>query len=734
MSDGKLPPPLRLEVRNALQARHPALFDKPAAPVAGIDRTAIVAGRNDSGSVVSMSVRARLEHSLVIGTTGGGKTKLIEHLARQDVIDGRGICLVDPHGNHPQSLYRSMLSWLDRRGYTKSRTLHLIDPNAPTHATGINPLALPSDDYEPTVIAEAMQEALERMWGEEDFNSKPTMQRVLSAVLTALTELKLTLAEARLFFDAEDRHGIRAWAIENLQNQEARDELVWLHEIAAEPRGRQDFRLEVTGPRNRLAKLTRDDAIRAMIGQELRTIDFRAALDDGHIILANLSPGPRAGDKATQLLGRLLTRSLFFHAQRRVHPERPFFFYCDECQLYLSGDVSRMLGEARKYGVGAILSSQALANFRIAGDDVLDAVKNMTNTKVVLRIKNPEEASELADMVFRYDLEMPVKTLTKPTVVGHRISRLTGESASTQYADTNMSSHTVGESVTESSSHSYAESESIGESVGTSETESLGSAHGTSEAELSGSATGASAITQMVPSRDFFAPNALAGFAQGTSSQQHAARSNGSQSSSSSTSASGTSRSSSYAQTASESWSDGIAMSRSTSRSTGRAETRGQGTTNGWRETFEPILEDRPAAVHSLESVRYMAATALRHLVTGRAAISFVDAAGMKTATLRIANVESFALRGAAFEELRRRVLEASPSATPIGDAEENICKRQRDLIAEAAPAAEPETPAEFRTKRRRPQRSEPSVDVHGERSAPERPPVKGHDRRRRRP
>src|SRR5262249_39182560 len=156
-----------------------------------------------------------------------------------------------------------------------------------------------------------------------------------AAILTALTELRLTLAEARFFFDPYDRRGIRAWAIQKLKNQEACEELQWLHDIAAEPRGQQDFRLEVTGPRNRLSKLTRTDAIRIMIGQKDQTLDFRAALDEGHIVLANLSPGPRASDKAVQLLGRLLTRMLFFHAVRREHPERPFFFYLDECQLYL---------------------------------------------------------------------------------------------------------------------------------------------------------------------------------------------------------------------------------------------------------------------------------------------------------------------------------------------------------------------------------------------------------------
>ena len=101
------------------------------------------------------------------------------------------------------------------------------------HVTGSDPLALPSSDYDPTVIADAALEALERVWGEEDTDTKPTLQRVLIATLTALCELKLTLAEARLLFDPNDRAGIRRWAIENLGDEEAREEIdaAWAEEV-----------------------------------------------------------------------------------------------------------------------------------------------------------------------------------------------------------------------------------------------------------------------------------------------------------------------------------------------------------------------------------------------------------------------------------------------------------------------------------------------------------------------
>src|SRR6266516_1528953 len=179
------------------------------------------------------------------------------------------------------------------------------------------------------------------------------------------------------------------------------------------------FRVEVMGPRNRLGKLT-------------PAINFREALDEGHIILANLSGGPRASDKSCELLGRLLTRFLFFNAQRRRHPERPFFFYLDECQLYLSGDVSRMLAEARKYGVGVILAHQYLWQLEKAGEDILHAVRNATNLKAFFRIKDAKEAADHAETSIPLDLEMPLKASTRPTSVGVELVKLGSESTTEQ--------------------------------------------------------------------------------------------------------------------------------------------------------------------------------------------------------------------------------------------------------------------------------------------------------------
>jgi hypothetical protein len=191
--------------------------------------------------------------------------KFFEHCILQDIAARRGVCVIDPHGNHPGSLYRSLLSWLATSGKDESiAPVHLIDPNARSHKVGFNPLAIPRG-VDPSVIGATALEAFERAWGDEDTNTKPTLQRVLFGTFVALAEAGLTLAEARLLFDRKDAGGVRAHVLKSVSNQDARDLLVRLGELSS---SQTMFDAEVIAPRNRISKLTRNPALRAIVGRQ----------------------------------------------------------------------------------------------------------------------------------------------------------------------------------------------------------------------------------------------------------------------------------------------------------------------------------------------------------------------------------------------------------------------------------------------------------------------------------
>jgi hypothetical protein len=674
----------RQAVRDELRRRFPHLLPVSRS-LARVDRSAIVLGRDERAAPLFLPLRSRLEHMHAIGTTGGGKSSFLQHCVRQDIADGRGVLFVDPHGDHPGSGYRSLLAWLDARGYARTRTIHLVDPNSPTHTVGFNPLERPDPETDLSVIAGVALEAFERVWGGEDTQAKPTIRRVIKATFVALAQLGLTLVEAGLLYDPDDAAGARSWAIANVTDPYARDVLKRLDQLAQDPRTRREFAMEVVGPINRLAEFVSSSAIRSIVGQTQNTLDLRAAMDEGHVILVNLSGGRRVYERDADLLGRLLTRFLFFHAKRRRNPERPFFVYLDECHRYLSGDVENILAELRKFGCGAVLSHQWQAQLAAEDECMLAAVRNATNVKVVFRVKDPVEAADLADMVLGYNLEMPVHTLTKPTVVGHRLVKLKGESACEQIAISKMQSETEGRSVTESYGSAESTAETVGEAISSAQSDAAMSADSASSASARGTGAGAGITNTLTTDTNMFGVPTIIGVSEGESTQSNQSEMTGSAFSRGRSSSSSSGHSRSTARTTASSTSEGVAYTVSSSRSVGTAKTVGQARTEGQQEAFEPLYEDRPTSVHSLENVRFMAAQILCNLTTGRAAISFVDAGGMKRASLTVANVEPPTLPSAEFEKLRERVFATSPSATPVGAAIEKIAARKNALIEAAS-------------------------------------------------
>ncbi len=119
------------------------------------------------------------------------------------------------------------------------------------------------------------------------------------------------------------------------------------------------------------------------------------------------------------------------------------------------------------------------------------------------------------------------------------------------------------------------------------------------------------------------------------------------------------------------------------------AETEGTSISAGLSEGLEPIYQVLPTAVHSIENVRYLAAQMLRRLSTGEAFVNLVTRTGMLATRLSVPEVKGRMLSKDELADLRRRVLEGSSSAIPIGEAVANVAERERRLIAEARQLAE---------------------------------------------
>jgi hypothetical protein len=167
------------------------------------------------------------------------------------------------------------VQWLSTTADVDRRKVHLVDPGS-ARSCGFNPLYCP-DDTDPSVIAGNMLEAVERGWGDQDSQERPTMRRGLRALFIALAELKLTLTEALYFLLPDDQFNARAWALQKLKDERARAYFERLTRLAANPRMSQTFDVETVGILNRLEEFTSSAAIRRVFGQQ-KGIGLREAM------------------------------------------------------------------------------------------------------------------------------------------------------------------------------------------------------------------------------------------------------------------------------------------------------------------------------------------------------------------------------------------------------------------------------------------------------------------------
>lgn len=395
----------------------------------------ITIGRSSGRKVWFDPVR-RSTHLHVIGGSGMGKTKFLEHMIREDILAGHGLCLIDPHGD----LFKNIVEWCAALGIEKSRKIHIIDPSLDGWRTGFNPLARYADE-KPLDRVDSMLEALAQVWGGTNAMETPSIRSVLRAVFTILIESGQTLADAFPLTRLNDDDALREYFAEHIDNPIVRE--MWdgyVYQAAKAPR---EFVVEFGGPRRRLFELLHDEHLREMFGQVEQAIDFRKVMDESDVILVNLSENA-LDEKRAQALGALLVRELFLVAKRR-DPEKarsnPFYLYIDECAQFLTNDISKLLAQTRKFGLHAILAHQWLEQLREASPAIFAAIMAIQN-KVVFGGLADVDAEMIANELFRteYDLEMPVELLIKPTVTGVVQTWLRSWSSSETEAETDSDS------------------------------------------------------------------------------------------------------------------------------------------------------------------------------------------------------------------------------------------------------------------------------------------------------
>ena len=410
-------------------------------------------GRTAEDEILSIDEMSRRLHMHVMGATGTGKTKFLEHCIQQDILNGQGVCVLDPTGN----LYNNLVRWCETNYIQDTRDVVLIDPTEDDWVFGFNPLAFGGGEgtFDGDQLAfgtAATRAAIQRAWGESKTVATPLLRRLLNLLIYTLAEHRLTIAEGQLLMQPDPKAPIRAYLTKTLRNTASLHE--WDSLATIRPFEYENLFGSV---RNRLFEFLLQPRLAAMISQT-KSIDFRQAMDTGQVVLVNLSSGGRrVYQDIAKLIGSLIVNSLVLAARGRVDlPEeerRPFFLYIDECQKYLNDDIAEILDELRQFGLHLILAHQNLTQLREDGSERIAAsVMSNARTKVVFQCPDPRDADAMARLMFRgsIDMEEPKRRFDKPTPTGtFRRETLQSSSESDVYTE---SGESYTESTTEQSS------------------------------------------------------------------------------------------------------------------------------------------------------------------------------------------------------------------------------------------------------------------------------------------
>jgi hypothetical protein len=350
----------------------------------------------NSPEMLRLTAEQRATHLFVCGSTGTGKSKLLEHLIRQDILAWSkskcGLLLIDPHG----SLYDSLVRWL---AWNKiDRPIVPIDLRQDDWVVAYNVLRQrPKAD--PAVLINNFVQAMAHVWGETGTQKTPLFARWASNVLWALYEKKQTLVEASHLTNHMDKR--KRWALTEglLHKPLAQD---WAYANALPP---ADFDTQVSSTINRMRTFLSTQKLQQMFGQPKHSLDLGRSLEEGHIILVNLATEKnRVSEEDGSLFATLLLSDLWTAAKERgkgtdARQVKPFYVYADEFQNFVTPTMAKNLDQARGFGLHLTLANQfprQILHAGAHGEQVYDSIMVNARSKIVFETRGEENLRPLA--------------------------------------------------------------------------------------------------------------------------------------------------------------------------------------------------------------------------------------------------------------------------------------------------------------------------------------------------
>ncbi len=388
-------PPTATVLAEQMQTTEFPELEAPAKFYSGREEEAVIVGRiqfRDDRRVIGIGQEDRRRHLYIVGKTGMGKTTLLLNQLHADLQAGHGVCLVDPHGDLATSILRLMPTH-------RTNDVIVFDAGDREFAVSFNPLACRDDSLIDQVTSGVVSafKKLHDSWG-------PRLEDTLRNAVFAIVEQGGTMLELmRLLAE----RNFRDFIVPKIRDDVVRS--FWMHEFASwDDRYRTEA---VAAIQNKIRPFLTNRTMRAIVSQPDRSLNLREIMDQGKVLIVNLSKG-RVGEDNATLLGAFLVTAIQQAAMTRADvPEadrRDFYLYIDEFQNFTTSSFASILSEARKYRLSLTIAHQYLKQLDEATSD---AVFGNVGSIVAFQV-GADDAEPLAEQLSKHHGQLTSQDLT----------------------------------------------------------------------------------------------------------------------------------------------------------------------------------------------------------------------------------------------------------------------------------------------------------------------------------
>ncbi|MFA6466464.1 MAG: type IV secretion system DNA-binding domain-containing protein [Patescibacteria group bacterium] len=311
----------------------------------------------------------RRRHMYFIGKTGMGKSTVLENMIIQDIQDGKGVCVVDPHGDLVEKVINFVPS-------SRINDVIYFNPADLDFPIGFNVLEK-VDASQRHLVVSGLIGVFQKIWAD---SWGPRLEYVLHHAISALLEYpgSTLLGIMRMLTDKAFRKRV----VEKLSDPVVK--AFWIEEYSKYP---DRFQSEAIAPiQNKVGRFLSSALIRNILGQVNSSFSMRDIMDGQKILLLNLSKG-RVGEDNSALLGAMMITKIQLAAMSRVDtPEeerKDFYLYVDEFQNFATDSFANILSEARKYKLNLIIAHQYIEQVE---ENIAAAVFGNVGTLIAFRV------------------------------------------------------------------------------------------------------------------------------------------------------------------------------------------------------------------------------------------------------------------------------------------------------------------------------------------------------------